>query len=143
MRRTICLIQKSILYIPWINPTIQKIGNFQSLPILYGIIFVSLLIIIPPYLYLFYNFKDKVIKSACLIYGIVLSLLNCLAIYYLIITPCISSLLLMLGACLFFISDSTIAVNEFIYPFKLGDFTVMATYIPAQTLIALAMSIEN
>jgi len=43
---------------------------------------------------------------------------------------------LTLGALMFVISDSMICLNKFIMPFPLADFLILATYYPAQALIA-------
>jgi uncharacterized membrane protein YhhN len=43
--------------------------------------------------------------------------------------------LVLAGAILFLISDSTIAVNKFSHPFRLSELAIMSTYIAAQYLI--------
>jgi uncharacterized membrane protein YhhN len=49
-----------------------------------------------------------------------------------------SSALAALGAVLFVVSDSALAVNRFLSPFALERLVVMGTYVPAQWLIALS-----
>ena len=44
-----------------------------------------------------------------------------------------------LGAVLFVMSDTALAVNRFASPFWLAPLAVMGTYVPAQWLIALSV----
>lgn len=127
----------------YISAIARRIEDFNSLPILGGVSFVHILVFITLYVKFFSTIKNKIIRNAVFLYGAVLSLLNALAIYYLIINTCLHSLLLMLGTTLFFTSDLTLAFNSFVKKYKYGDFLVMATYIPAQTLIAFGMSLEK
>jgi uncharacterized membrane protein YhhN len=48
-----------------------------------------------------------------------------------------SYILVLVGAILFVLSDSMIAINKFSYPFILSDVAIMTTYITAQYLIIL------
>ena len=43
------------------------------------------------------------------------------------------------GAILFVISDTSLAINRFLWPFWLSPLAVMGTYVPAQWLIALSV----
>lgn len=121
----------------------RRIGQFNSLPTIFGITFSHLMLSALLESKLLATLKDKVFKYAAVVYGMVLTILNSLAIYYFITNTCLHSLLLMIGTTLFAISDGILAYNCFIHHFKLGDFCVMATYIPAQTLIAVGMSMEK
>ncbi|MFM8740122.1 MAG: lysoplasmalogenase family protein, partial [Cytophagales bacterium] len=46
-----------------------------------------------------------------------------------------SFFLVMLGALLFMVSDSLLAVNKFLNPFEFSGIAIMATYCAAQYLI--------
>jgi uncharacterized membrane protein YhhN len=50
-----------------------------------------------------------------------------------------SATLAALGAVLFVVSDTALAVNRFVAPFWLAPLAVMGTYVPAQWLIALSV----
>lgn len=121
----------------------KRIEEYHSLPILYGVSFAHFLISFSLFIKFLSGYKNKTIVRSAFIYTTILTSLNSLAIYYLIINPCLHSLLLMMGTFLFLISDTVLAINSFYKELKLGDFIVMATYIPAQTLIAFGMSFNN
>jgi uncharacterized membrane protein YhhN len=48
-----------------------------------------------------------------------------------------SYILVLVGAILFVLSDSMIAIDKFVYTFALSRIAIMTTYITAQYLIAL------
>jgi alkenylglycerophosphocholine/alkenylglycerophosphoethanolamine hydrolase len=49
------------------------------------------------------------------------------------------ALLALLGATLFVLSDSALAINRFVRPFKAVHAVVLSTYYAAQWLIALSV----
>jgi uncharacterized membrane protein YhhN len=67
-----------------------------------------------------------------LVYGIVISLMLLLALHLSRLENRSAGKFLMLGAILFVISDSTLAVNKFYKPFLGGGLIVMLTYAIAQ-----------
>lgn len=54
-----------------------------------------------------------------------------------------ASRLILVGALLFFISDSLIAINKFKFPIKYGDYLVWSTYYAAQFSITLGFLREK
>jgi len=69
------------------------------------------------------------------IYGIVISFMFMLAMHMLFIKNKIAGKWMMVGALLFVISDSTLAINKFYDPFELADIVIMLTYGLAQLFI--------
>jgi uncharacterized membrane protein YhhN len=69
------------------------------------------------------------------IYGIVISFMFMLAMHMLAIKNKIAGKWMMIGALLFVISDSTLAVNKFYQPFELANVLIMLTYGLAQLFI--------
>ena len=74
-------------------------------------------------------------KIPVIIYAVVILLMLAGAINRIEKVKMKSYLMVLAGAILFVISDSTIAINKFSMPFKASDFVIMATYIAAQYLI--------
>ncbi|MEI2739024.1 MAG: lysoplasmalogenase [Chitinophagaceae bacterium] len=70
------------------------------------------------------------------IYGIVISFMFMLAMHMLFIKNRQAGKWMMLGALLFVISDSVLAINKFYQPFELAGVLIMLTYGFAQFLIA-------
>jgi uncharacterized membrane protein YhhN len=57
-------------------------------------------------------------------------------------TPPLSFRLVLMGALLFIVSDSALAVDKFVSPFQWAGVVVMATYSLAQYLIVLGMLVQ-
>ncbi len=76
-------------------------------------------------------------KIPVIIYGIVISIMLLLALHMLFIKNKEAGKLLMLGALLFVISDSILAINKFYQSFELASIFIMLTYGMAQLLITL------
>jgi uncharacterized membrane protein YhhN len=70
------------------------------------------------------------------IYGVIISFMFMLALHMLFLKNKRTGLLMMLGALLFVISDSVLAVNKFYRAFEGAGFLIMITYGLAQLLIA-------
>jgi uncharacterized membrane protein YhhN len=69
------------------------------------------------------------------IYGIVISFMFMLAMHMLAIKNKIAGKWMMIGALLFVVSDSTLAINKFYQPFELANVLIMLTYGLAQLFI--------
>ncbi|HKZ66601.1 MAG TPA: lysoplasmalogenase [Chitinophagaceae bacterium] len=69
------------------------------------------------------------------IYGIVISFMVMLAMHMSFIGNKKAGWLMLLGALLFVISDSVLAVNKFYQAFKMGGIVIMFTYGLAQLFI--------
>jgi uncharacterized membrane protein YhhN len=70
------------------------------------------------------------------IYGVIISFMFMLALHMLFLKNKRTGLLMMLGAFLFVISDSVLAINKFYRAFEGAGFLIMITYGLAQLLIA-------
>lgn len=76
-----------------------------------------------------------VFKIPVAVYAIVLMVMTLQALFRYGYTNTVSFWFVFVGAILFMISDSMIAVNKFLVPFELAGLAIMATYILAQFLI--------
>ena len=129
---------------------ILGLGSFLITQLLYIKLIISLIkrvtlskitIVSLPFLFYFLSFLhlilDKVIdiKLPVIVYGFVLSLFGILSFLYYLQQKTTASLWLFLGAILFMLSDSIIALNQF-YNTKIdAQIYIMLTYILAQYLI--------
>ena len=129
---------------------ILGLGSFLITQLLYIKLIISLIkrvtlskitIVSLPFLFYFLSFLhlilDKVIdiKLPVIVYGFVLSLFGILSFLYYLQQKTTASLWLFLGAILFILSDSIIALNQF-YNTKIdAQIYIMLTYILAQYLI--------
>lgn len=95
--------------------------------LLVAVYYAALITILSPYL------NDM--KLPVRIYGIVISAMLLLAIHMLFISRPQAGRLILLGAVLFVISDSVLAINKFYHPFQAAGITIMLTYGLAQFLI--------
>jgi len=69
------------------------------------------------------------------IYGIVISFMFLLAMHMLFIKNKIAGRWMMIGALLFVVSDSVLAINKFYRPFEMAGIIIILTYILAQFFI--------
>lgn len=69
------------------------------------------------------------------VYGIVISFMFMLAMHMLFIRDKKAGRLMMIGALLFVLSDSSLAINKFYQPFVGADIVIIVTYALAQCLI--------
>ena len=79
-------------------------------------------------------------KIAVLIYGLVISFMLVLALHLLFIKNKSAGMLMAVGAILFVISDSILAIDMFYQPFELAGLLIMLTYGFAQLCIVLGAS---
>ncbi|MFZ1809106.1 MAG: lysoplasmalogenase, partial [Cyclobacteriaceae bacterium] len=75
------------------------------------------------------------LKIPVTIYAIVIMVMTLQALFRYGYTNAVSFWFVFVGAILFMISDSMIAVNKFLSSFELAGLVIMATYILAQFLI--------
>jgi uncharacterized membrane protein YhhN len=75
-------------------------------------------------------------KSPVRIYGIVISFMFMLAMHMLLIKNKTAGNWMMLGALLFVISDSVLAINKFYHSFEVANIIIMLTYALAQFFIS-------
>lgn len=91
------------------------------------IYYAALISLLSPYLF------DM--KIPVLVYGVVISFMLMLALHMLRIKNKPAGKWMMMGALLFVISDSTLAINKFYQPFAAADVLIMLTYGLAQLFI--------
>jgi uncharacterized membrane protein YhhN len=87
-------------------------------------------------IYLLFNDLHDM-KIPVLVYGIVISVMFLLALHMLFIKNKGAGKLMMLGALLFIVSDSILAINKFYQPFEYAGIAIMLSYGIAQLLITL------
>ena len=105
--------------------------NIKSKPLLLFIVvayYFSLILLLSPYL------GDM--KLPVRVYGIVISFMFMLAMHTLFIKNKIAGRYMVIGALLFVVSDSVLAVNKFYQPFEPAGILIMLTYGLAQFFIA-------
>jgi uncharacterized membrane protein YhhN len=87
---------------------------------------------------LFFLYDDLgVMRIPVLIYAMVILVMLTAAINRIEKVNRLSFLMVLAGAILFVISDSSIAINRFSYPFEASGIVIMSTYILAQYLIIM------
>ena len=104
--------------------------NIRSNPWLLAIVviyYVTLIIFLSPYL------ADM--RLPVRIYGIVISFMFLLAMHMLFVKNKTAGRLMMIGALLFVISDSILAINKFYQSFEIAGVAIMLTYGLAQLFI--------
>ena len=80
---------------------------------------------------------DPALRVAVPIYVAVIALMAAQAIGRALVVRDMASVAVALGACVFMLSDSLIAINKFVTPLSLPGLWILATYYLAQTLIVL------
>ena len=78
-----------------------------------------------------------------IIYGLTISTFGAVSLLDFLNTKSKRSLLMLLGAIVFMISDSLLAINKFYYPTHIFEIFVMITYVLAQYLIYRSMILET
>jgi len=76
-------------------------------------------------------------KVPVIIYALVISLMGVMAVNRYGRVSTLSYKLIFYGSLLFVLSDSVLAINRFVYGFKLSGVIIMATYMAAQYLITM------
>jgi sterol desaturase/sphingolipid hydroxylase (fatty acid hydroxylase superfamily)/uncharacterized membrane protein YhhN len=109
----------------------QGHGWFPSRRALVGVLAVGAMM----YSIVWGGLNDPVLKIAVAAYVTVISLMAAQAIGRATITGDAASRWVALGACVFMVSDSLIAINKFVTPVALSSLWILATYYCAQMLI--------
>jgi len=89
------------------------------------------------YLYVWNGLADPVLKAAVAAYVTVIALMAAQAIGRATVLRTVPATAVALGACIFMLSDSLIAINRFVTPLPLAGLWVLSTYYVAQILIVL------
>jgi len=87
------------------------------------------------YAVLWSNLPDPVLKAAVAFYVIAISLMTAQAIGRAVVLGDSGSRWVAMGACVFMLSDSLIAMNKFLQPLALAPLWILLTYYAAQILI--------
>ena len=88
-----------------------------------------------------FNFGGLFMELICVIYAIIISLMVGKAISNFIQVKSLLNLILVVGSCLFFFSDLMLLLNVFAKLPKIIDVLCLATYYPAQCLLAYSITI--
>ncbi|MES2447457.1 MAG: lysoplasmalogenase [Bacteroidota bacterium] len=110
------------------NPSIEKAATRIAL-VVFGIFCAVFYLFIRPHL--------GGMKFPVLIYAFVISLMAMMAVNRKGRVSTLSYQLIFFGAILFLISDSVLAYNKFVNPFKGAGLVIMSTYMLAQFLITI------
>lgn len=105
----------------------ENIKSNIWLAVIVVIYYTALIVFLFPYL-------GAMTLPVC-IYGIVISFMFMLAMHMLFIKIKTGGIWMMVGALLFIISDSILAINKFYQPFSIADILIMLTYGFAQFFI--------
>lgn len=105
----------------------EKVKGNPWLLIVVFIFYATLFSLLSPYL--------ANMKVAVLVYGIVISFMFMLAMHMLFIKNKIAGKWMMIGALLFLVSDSTLAINKFYQSFEGAGILIMLSYGLAQFFI--------
>ena len=89
------------------------------------------------YLYVWDGLADPVLKAAVAAYVTVIALMAAQAIGRAVVLRTVPATAVAVGACIFMLSDSLIAINRFVTPLPLAGLWVLSTYYAAQLLIVL------
>ena len=126
-----------ILYIKISSGYLKKIGFAKiitaSIPFI--LVFGSIVLLIKD------NLGDMLVPV--IIYGIIISAFGTLTLLNYLQQRTTENLWLFLGALIFIISDSFLAVNKFYEAREMYGITIMITYIVAQYLICKAMIVKD
>ena len=105
----------------------EKIKGNTWVLLFVAIYYVALIIFLSPYL------GDM--KLPVRIYGVVISFMLMLALHMLFIKNKGAGKCMVVGAVLFIMSDSILAINKFYHPFEMAVLAIMLTYGMAQVFI--------
>jgi uncharacterized membrane protein YhhN len=79
------------------------------------------------------------LKIPVIVYGAVISAMLALALHMFFIKYKDAGIMMLIGAVLFILSDSVLAINKFYKPFEYASIVIMTTYALAQLLIVLGV----
>jgi len=105
----------------------ESVRSNTGLLLIAGVYYFSLIILLFPHL--------GNMQIAVPVYGLVISFMFLLALHMLFIKNKMAGGWMMIGALLFIISDSLLAINKFYQPFDMAGLAIMATYGMAQLFI--------
>ena len=118
------------------------ITRFKPKDLLYGFI-----IIIPSALFIlfapFFNFNPSIMQVLCIIYSIIISFMVGKSISNYIQNKTLLTFIILLGSGLFFFSDLMLLLARFGGVVEIGRFLCLATYYPAEILLAMGILFEN
>lgn len=134
------LISFLIAHILFIKIVIHRIKKVSFLSILTAVIpfavFLSLLI---------YTIKDSLgeLLIPVIIYGFTISMFGVVSLINYVETKSAKSIWMLIGAIVFMISDTLLAINKFYLPKEVFGVLIMGTYIIAQYLIYRSMVLDT
>lgn len=84
-----------------------------------------------------FNFEGVLMEIICVVYALIISMMVGKALSNMIKTPSILHIFIFIGSVLFFISDLMLLLNKFAGLPRIVDVLCLATYYPAQAILAL------
>jgi uncharacterized membrane protein YhhN len=133
----ICFLVVHLIYV-WINLNRLKKTNLSC-------IVTSITPFLIFYVFLMLFLKDHLgeMLFPVLAYGLVVSTFGIVSMLAYKITKCKKTFLMFVGAVLFIVSDSILAINIFYVTTSMLSVFIMASYIVAQFLIYKSMALDN
>lgn len=134
------LISFLIAHILFIKIVIHRIEKVSFISILTAVIPFGTVL-----LALIFTIKDSIgeLLLPVVFYGITISAFGTVSLIDYLNSKSKKSLFMLLGAIVFMLSDSLLAINKFYFPIEIFEPIVMVTYIVAQYLIYRSMILEN
>lgn len=105
------------------------------LPIAVMAVFTVLLITVSP----LFHFSSPLLEGVCVLYGVIISCMVGKAVSNFLRERSATNTVLIIGSCLFYFSDLMLALNAFADAPHICDTLCLASYYPAQCLLAYAV----
>jgi len=134
------LVSFLIAHILFIKIVIARVQKASLLKVIFSII---------PFLIVFslliFNLKDSLHEMLwpVIIYGLTISTFGVVSLIDFLNTKSKKSLLMLLGAIVFMISDAVLAIDKFYFEEHINKIVIMFTYVLAQYLIFRSMILET
>ena len=134
------LVSFLIAHLLFIKIVLTRIQKYALSKIIFSII--PFLIVFSLLLFILKNSLNEMFVPV-VIYGFTISTFGAVSLLDYLNGKSSKSLLMLLGAIVFIVSDSVLAINKFYNPTHLNEVIIMATYISSQYLIFRSMILET
>ncbi len=137
------LVSFLIAHLLFIKIVLTRIQKYPLSKVIFSII--PFLIVFSLLLLLLFILKNSLNEMfvPVVIYGFTISTFGAVSLLDYLNGKSSKSLLMLLGAIVFIVSDSVLAINKFYNPTHLNEVIIMATYISSQYLIFRSMLQQN
>lgn len=119
-----------------------QIRQFKAKDLIYGtIIFIPscLLITLAP----MFEFNGILMEVVCVVYALIISLMVGKAVSNFVGEKTLLNIIVLIGSCLFFFSDLMLLINVFSSAGQVFDVLCLATYYPAEFLLAYSIYVGS